>query len=29
MRATERAYRLAWIGVAILFAVAIYNNWGW
>jgi hypothetical protein len=29
MRATDRAYRLAWVGVAVIIAVAIYNNWGW
>jgi hypothetical protein len=29
MRATDRAYRLAWLGVTVIMAVAIYNNWGW
>jgi hypothetical protein len=29
MRPTDRAYRLAWLGMAILWAFAIYLNWGW
>lgn len=29
MRATDRAYRLGYIGVAILWIVVIIENWGW
>jgi hypothetical protein len=29
MKPTDRAYRLAWLGIAILMAYAIYQNWGW
>jgi hypothetical protein len=29
MRATDRAFRLGWALVAVLWVIAIYNNWGW
>jgi hypothetical protein len=27
MRPTDRAYRLAWLGIAMIMAYAIYENW--
>lgn len=29
MRATDRAYRLGYIGVSILIAIGFIMNWGW
>jgi hypothetical protein len=29
MKPTSRAYGLAWLGIAIIMAYAIYQNWGW
>lgn len=29
MRATDRAYRLGYIGVSILLIIAFIRNWGW
>ena len=29
MRATDRAYRLAWLGIGALLIVGLWANWGW